>query len=250
MMNNEDAKIHLARELGKMAEQILRKEPPFSNFPIHLEAANHLYLKLLEYSNEIEDSFRQKILEFIIDGAKWFFLDGLVPTQSTFDEQYPQHIETELLFRDWLKQKEENDSPYKSSYAPIHKIEVPKIIKSVVQQRLPEYSFEKTKSRTSVLYFSKSWVLKNKIYIIIDKGSARDFLDFSVGVSTPYLEGINIYHTTIAGFFGGIQCVYSYDSSDEVMRVVNKAIDLAVAVMPHFLERMEKVHRGQIHKGK
>jgi hypothetical protein len=243
-MNQNKIKYRLARELGNMAESILRREAPFENFPIHLEAANFLYLKLLEYSDEINALLKQKVLEYVIDEAKWYFLDSLIPIKSTFDEQYPQHIQTEILFRKWLKQKERDFSPYKPSYVPMQNIDIIKIIKKVMQQRMPEYYLDAERSRSSVFFFSKSWISNQKVFLIIDMGSARDFLDFLVGVSTPYLKDIEIYHTTVASFYGGIQCVYSYDSSIAAERSVNKAIDLVKAIIPMFLGRIQKAYES------
>jgi hypothetical protein len=201
-MNNKDIKYRLSQELGDLAELILKRKSPFENIPIHEEAVSYLYLKYLKYYDEINEPLRKEILKYII--------------AETGESEY-----------------------YPSAFKPTEKLKLNHIIEKAMKKRKPDFLYDKDFSDSHTRYFSKAWQIKYKAFIAIGWGVKRNFLDFYVGVSSPFLKGIDVYSTTIASFFGGVQAVYTYDTQAEVFKAVNKALDLIEIILPHFLQRME-----------
>jgi len=245
-MNSEDIKYQICKSMGDMAVSILKRKPPFDNVPMHKEAVNHLYSKLIEYSDEIDESLKRKIVECIMDKTRWYFFITMLPIKETFYEKFPQHEKTESIFREWLRKKE-GDSIYRPSHTPFYqcsklteKIKINQIIKKVMEKEMPEFLYDKKKSWRPMLFFSKPWFFNHNIYIVIGRGTKRSFLDFFIGVSSPYLHGIDIYYTTVAAFLGSPQAVYSYDSSDGLFKAMNNGLNLIKILLPHFLGQMEK----------
>jgi len=104
-----------------------------------------------------------------------------------------------------------------------------------MRERKPEFSYDKAEAEPGVIPFSMPWLVDNKVYIIADKGTKREFLDFSFGVEYPK------FYCDIANFFAGGQSWYDYETEEDLLRGVNKALDLIDILLPHFLDRVKKV---------
>ena len=60
-------------------------------------------------------------------------------------------------------------------------------------------------------------------------------MTFDIGIEKPK------FFLDIANLFSRSQSRYWYNSSEELIKQVHKALDLIDLIMPHFLERIERV---------
>jgi hypothetical protein len=235
-MDSHEKKLRtrLARSLGDMAEGIIKREPPFDEIPFQDEATDKLFKKYLEYFDELETPFRQSILSMFIDSARESFKMGArVDEIGSFNSRHPQHVETGDQFVSWIKNREGHIETVNLSLGPTPPIKVTAVIKRVMQERLQEFKFEKG-VMPGAIAFSKPILTDNKVYVLVDKGTQRQFIDFMIGLKWPesYFD--------IAEFFCRGQSWYGYNSEEELIAGVSKAMDLVEALLPHFVDRAEK----------
>ena len=230
-LNNERYKI--ADILGAMAEKVLKREPPFENIPVHPEACSEIYLRYLDCYNLMDNSLKRKVLKAEIDKAKFFFLKRLVGVNESFANAYPEHMETKKEFWVWSEKKIET-KPSSSHFvgADIKKLpknQITKIVKEVVLRKFPEFSHSKSKFFPGTITFKRNWNDRN-LFILVDKGTKRKFLDFFIGLDKPLIS------VDIATFFSSAQSKYYYFSHTDLERSVEKACALIAFIMPN-LER-------------
>lgn len=229
-------KTELAEELGNLSEAILRREKPFDSLKVQPEVMHYYYIKYLQYYNELEIKLRKKILLSLVDYAKWELRDILIGTSLRFDSLYPQHMDTERLFENWLKEREGPRAKTILCSGPLTKVaKVNQIVKRIMNERNPQYSYVRGFDVSGMTMFSKPLFNKNKIYLAVDRGTKRDFLNFLIGLEKPK------FLLDIACFFSKSQSQYKYSSSDEVEFVVKKGLDLVQIILPHFEDRIRWV---------
>ncbi|MBU3949155.1 MAG: hypothetical protein KJ882_09265 [Proteobacteria bacterium] len=94
----------LAEEFSDLSEEIIRRKPPYDKIPVEKEVAYYLsyYLK---YYDELEESFRNKILQGQVDLAKYLFYHTLLGGIQAFGRSHPHYIEIERNFNKWIQQR-------------------------------------------------------------------------------------------------------------------------------------------------
>lgn len=227
----------LAEALGRLAEGILTKQVPYKEIPVQPEATSYIYMKFLQYNDEIDEDLRNRIIEEEVAYAKYEFMDNLVGVDKSFAELYPQHMETKKAFSKWVKNKEGfyiNGFFSATSQTLNKKIPVNNIIKNCIQESNPDFSYAKN-AFPGLISFSKAFLENNKIYIVVDKGTKRNFLSFFVGLENPKAC------FDIANFFGDVQSKYKYQSLEEIETKIKKALDLLGVLLPHFEKALSEV---------
>ena len=220
----------LAKALGELAEGILTQKELYGMIPFQTEASSYIYTKYRQYRDEIENDLRNRIIEEEVDYVKYEFLDALVGVDKSFAELYPQHMETKKVFSNWVKEKEGfnlNSFITREPKTLGKNIPVNNTMKNSIRERFPEFSYESS-AVPGLISFSKVFSENNKIYLVVDKGTKRQFLSFSVGLENPKV------YFDIANFFGDVQSKYKYQSLEDLKLEINKALDLLGAFLPHF----------------
>lgn len=225
----------LVETLGILSEKLIRREPPFDTLPLQHEIIPYFYEKYLEYFDEIEIDLRSKILERLVDYAKWQIRSMLIRGIPSFNSLYPDHVDTGSAFKQWIRHREEHNVSIPRNIAQLDvNFKMSRVIKHVMKQRMPLFEYDKSVYIPGTVPFSKVFLSNNKIFIIADIGTKRQFVDFMIGLDSPRL------FIDIANFFGKAQSVYEYSSEQEATIAVNKALDMIEVLLPYFAEKVEK----------
>jgi hypothetical protein len=240
-MDNKEKEIRtrIAEEMGRLSEAILRREHPFDTLSAQSEVMPHLYIKYLQYYNDLEEGFRRSIFTSLVDQAKWQFHDVLLGTPQRFNSLYPQHVSTQKLFGIWIDQREGPQGPIILHARSLPEgTKVNQIVKRVLKKRKPEFSYEKSFGVPGLIVFSKRLDTDNRVYLAVDRGTMRRSLSFLLGLAKPRLL------LDVASFFSNSQSWYRYTSAEEVESSVNKALDLIEKLLPYFEGKVKRALAG------
>lgn len=235
-MDDKEKRIRhaLAQSLGDLAESIIRRDPPYGDIPIQQEVMGFTYKKYLQYYDEIDISLRQRILDMLIATARWKIKSMLIKDSYRFDFIYPEHVEIARRFEEWITNKEgQTPNIIVSLPKSIPKsINLNIIIKRIMTLRMPLFNYDKSLCNPGQVCFSTS-LLNNKVGIIVDKGIKRYFIDLMFCIHWPrsYFD--------IASFFAGSQSRFKYNSSEDLIAALNKALDLVDVLFPTFADRVK-----------
>ena len=134
----------LAEALGSLGESIIRRDSPFDSMPLQPEVVPYYYQKYVQYLDDIEEPLKTRILQKEIDHVRWLLESDIVGFRAPFIELYPQHVETDKVFSEWISSKE-SPRPVVREGPPSsieEKIRVAQIIKGIVKSRRPEFSHD------------------------------------------------------------------------------------------------------------
>lgn len=227
--------LSMAENIGDLVESILRRQPPFDQIPFHPEVS-YRYRKYYQYEPDLDQSFRKKVLEHEVAWARFNVRDRLVPYTQRFLDKHPEYKEVRNDFAAWVKSRESDAIADHTSLSNecLKKAIVNQTVKQVVKHRKPEFTPDN--KAFGSLGFSKPWSFGNRLYLIVDTGTWRRSLSFSIGLHSPR------FCFDIADFFGGVQSHYSqgYLSVEQVKEGVNRALDLIELVQPHFEKAVQK----------
>jgi len=234
-MENDEKLIryNLTHTLGNLAASVIMRVPPFDRLPLQKEIVLYQYEKYLLYVDEIEPPLRVRVLTMMVEHAKWVIQERLGPGKDSFNSIYPQHVETKNVFADWILRKEGPRPPLPlMRVLPMEKINVSSIIRQVMKERMPEFKYDRSLGNSTVTSFSIPICGDNKIFITVDKGTWRRFLDFAFCIHWPrsYFD--------IAVFFSNSQSRYEFNNEEELVTGVNKALDVIEVLLPHFVDRV------------
>lgn len=239
MIKDENTlKNKIAETLCELAELIIRRSPPFNRIPLQPEVTSSLLIKYYKYYNEIDESLKGEYILAEIALAKYLIQNTLVGVKESFATKYPEHMKAREAFDNWIIQREGPPEPVyidRTLQIFTEKVKVNQIIKQIFNERKPDFSYDKSAVYPGIIPFSKPWLKDNKVYIIADKGTKRQFLDFHIGIAKPE------FFIDIANFFGRAQSWYNYNTVEELIQGINKALDIIDLLLPHFLERIKKV---------
>jgi|GEM_PF-3022758 len=227
---------HLTRTLGDLAESIIRRVPPFDRVEFQPEVLSNLHGKYIEYSDEIESSMKQRILLMLIDSARWEIKNTIIGGSKSFESIYPEHLETEKIFKEWIIEKEckQIKSTDISVYATAKGIKINRIIRKVVKERFPDFKYGKIKNMPEIMPFAMSIFDGNRVYLVVDKDIRRKCLEFMIGINYPR------FYFNPSILFSNTQSAYKYNTEKEANDAVNKALDVIDVILPHLLTRLRE----------
>lgn len=233
-MNHIDdkEKLKLIKIFGDISHNILTRSHPFDKIPVQKEATSFFYLKYLDYYNELDPLLRENILEYQLDYANYLIFDHFIGSHISFFLQYPKHVLTKEVFSEWLSEKEGSRVLRANIPTNRQSINIGQIIKAIMKQRKPDFSFDKSIIYPGMLSFSNSALTKEKITIGIEKGTKRQFLSLILGIKDGR------YLIDIANLFAQSQSCYEYNSTTDASQMVNKGIDLVESILPHFISKL------------
>lgn len=226
----------LAYTLSAMAESVMKREPPFDRLPLQPEVAPYLYRKYLQYFDELEVSLRERVFASQIEYARWDIQLKLGLEKRPFNDLHPQHVDTDKDFMEWILKKEGPLPPAPPSRGiPMGKFNMREIIVKTVLGRIPELKPDRALREPSNAVFSIPILDKNKIFLIADKGTWRKFIGIKFCIYYPRA------YFDIATFFSNSQSHYKYSCEDDVVKGMNKALDIIEILFPQFVDRVKKV---------
>ena len=232
-----EIRVEIAKAMGDLATDLLNGVDPFIGLTYPKEATSHLYLKCLEYSNELEKSFRQEILDSQIEFSRFTLHNAITRKFRAFGKMEPEHCATEAKFSNWLKEREPEAYTWTPRALPPLEpgIKVKKNIKQVMKERKPEFYEYKSKNLPGLFTFAKDWLSDNKILITFDKPPNMREVDVAICLEKPF------FILDVGYFFASTHSGFKFDSAANLEKAVEKAIDTVDLLLPHILERIEKV---------
>lgn len=230
------ARYYLARTLGDLSESIIRRLPPFEQMELQPEVISYFYQKYIQYSDELEDTLRHKVLLMLIDYAKWEIKNTIMSGTRAFSSIYPEHVETENSFNDWIMQRE-GEPPSPDESAPpssSKKIRINPIVKRIIKERFPDFKEGKIRNMPEIIPFAMDTLDGNRVYLIADKGIKRRALEFMIGIDYPR------FYFNPSVFFSNSQALYRYHTEAEAAEAVGRALNLVELILPHVLEKVKE----------
>lgn len=226
----------IANELMQLATSMLKKEEIFSKIPVCLQYMAYNYKIYLDSYEKLDSIKKVEILDAIISRAHYYIKSSLKVSRQTLPEMFPEQYKTIKEFQTWIN---ENSLFFSNPIVEKkEKIPVNKLIKEIIKKRLPEFEKSKKLIGPHELSFAKSISDNNKVFVLFDKGTYRDFISIYFGVENPE------FTLDIATFYSQPQSHFYCRNEDECIKELNVAIDYIQLIIPHFIKAIKNVERS------
>lgn len=189
IMNENIIKLKFGNVIGMISELSIRRSYPFDEMPLDIKDYNYTYGNYLKFGHELEEGFRNKLMDAIIEKNKFLINNHLLGGSEEFSDKFSDYSKTIKRFFDWIKENEKEyidiDDFLDNFNEKEEEINIVQDIRQTFIEKLPSCDCRKKRLSTGELKFTCSIHKNCKIMILVDPGTWRSWLNISVGVETP-----------------------------------------------------------------
>jgi hypothetical protein len=214
--SEQELKIKIAENLSDLSEQILKHQPPFNAFPIQDAVFSPLYLKYLQYFDELDKPLKENLINELSQLAKLSIHQAL----HLIERRKSKDTKSIDEFQSWITMKEGAYDPSKNFLAG-SVIKATVLIKKYMQEKQAGFRYDRKQSATyGFPIYYKPCLDNNKIYIGLDRGTWRSFISVYIGMESPS------FFMDIGELFNRSQSWYEYmiTTRTEYDEVIKKAV--------------------------